>query len=127
MYELEVFYDGACPLCLREMEFLRRRDRHGRVLFTDIAAPTFEVPAGRTYDELMARMHGRLPDGSWLEGMDVFRKLYAVVGFRSISAIMSAPLLAPLFEVGYRVFAKNRLRLTGRCAAESCTLPASRS
>lgn len=123
MYELEVFYDGACPLCRREVEFLARRNRHGRVLFTDIAAPTFVVPAGRTYDELMARIQGRLPNGDWVEGMDVFRKLYAACGYGWVSAVMSAPLLAPLFEVGYRAFAKNRLRMTGRCTAESCALP----
>jgi len=26
-FEVEVFYDGACPLCMREIAMLRRRDK----------------------------------------------------------------------------------------------------
>ena len=40
-YDLEAFYDGACPLCLREVNLLRRLDRHNRVQFTDISSPSF--------------------------------------------------------------------------------------
>ncbi|MCA9152358.1 MAG: DUF393 domain-containing protein, partial [Planctomycetales bacterium] len=36
---VEVFYDGDCPLCKREIGFLQRRDRQGRIRFTDIANP----------------------------------------------------------------------------------------
>ncbi|MFM8218853.1 MAG: DCC1-like thiol-disulfide oxidoreductase family protein, partial [Planctomycetaceae bacterium] len=32
----EIFFDGDCPLCRREMEMWQRYDRGGRVLFTDI-------------------------------------------------------------------------------------------
>jgi len=30
-YDIEVFFDGQCPLCTREMAFLRRRDKKWRV------------------------------------------------------------------------------------------------
>jgi predicted DCC family thiol-disulfide oxidoreductase YuxK len=33
---LTLLYDGACPLCLREVKFLKRRDLHGRLAFVDI-------------------------------------------------------------------------------------------
>ena len=36
-FDVEVFYDGACPLCLREIFMLRRREHRGRIRFTDIA------------------------------------------------------------------------------------------
>jgi len=34
---LEVWYDGACPLCMREIALMRRLDRAGRIRFTDVA------------------------------------------------------------------------------------------
>jgi predicted DCC family thiol-disulfide oxidoreductase YuxK len=45
-FEIEVFYDGACPLCLREINLLRRRDRKHAIRFTDIAAVGFDASGG---------------------------------------------------------------------------------
>lgn len=43
---------------------LSRSDRDSRILFTDISDPGFDPSGtGRSWDELMARIHGRLPDG----------------------------------------------------------------
>ena len=30
---VKVWYDGACPLCLREIALMRRLDRRGRISF----------------------------------------------------------------------------------------------
>jgi predicted DCC family thiol-disulfide oxidoreductase YuxK len=121
-YEIEVFFDGACPLCRREVEFLRRLDRRGKIRFTDISSPDFKaVSVGKTDDALMAQLHGRLPDGTWLQGVDVFRRLYAAVGFGPLVFLSRLPLISQLLTWGYSVFARNRLRLTGRCNTTSCT------
>jgi predicted DCC family thiol-disulfide oxidoreductase YuxK len=123
-FEVEVFFDGACPLCLREINMLKRWDRKGRIRFTDIAARDFSAAAlGKSYDELMARIHGRLPDGTWIEGVEVFRRLYAAVGLGLIVGITRWPGISQLFDLGYRVFARNRLRFTGRCHDGACTVP----
>jgi predicted DCC family thiol-disulfide oxidoreductase YuxK len=117
-YDIEVFYDGGCPLCRREIAMLRPRDRGGRVRFTDIDADDFSAePRERTYEELMAGIHGRLPDGTWIQGVEVFRRLYAAEGFRRLVRASRWPVVAPLLDMAYRVFARNRLRLTGRCWA----------
>jgi len=82
-WEVEVFYDGECPLCMREMRLLMRRDRRARILFTNIAAPGFDpATTGRTWSELMEKIHGRLPNGEMIEGVEVFRRLYAAIGLR---------------------------------------------
>lgn len=128
---VEVFYDGKCPLCMREIRMLMRMDRGGRIQFTNIAAPGFDPAAvGKTMSELMARIQGRAPDGTWIEGVEVFRQLYAAVGFRRLVAISRWPVISQLLALGYTVFAKNRLRLTGRsrevaCADGACAIPAS--
>lgn len=129
----EVFFDGDCPLCRREIAFLRRLDRRGNAIrFTDIAEPAF-VPAehglgrlGRA--DLMARIHGRSSEGKIVEGVEVFRGLYAAVGFGPIVALTRLWPVAALLDAGYRWFAANRLRLTGRtgqdgrCESEACLL-----
>jgi predicted DCC family thiol-disulfide oxidoreductase YuxK len=121
---LEVFFDGDCPLCVREIGWLRRRDRAGRVRFTDIAAPEFDAAAhGVEHATLMAQIHARTADGQWVTGVDVFRGLYTAVGFGPVVAITRWPIVAPLLNVAYAWFARNRLRLTGRCSDGTCAVP----
>ncbi len=129
--DIRVLYDGDCPLCMREIRFLRARDTRGRIGFEDIAAPGFDPQRyGLDQKTVMARIHGVLPDGRIVEGVEVFRRLYEAVGLGWLVAPTRWPGLRTAFDAAYRVFARNRLRLTGRagadCAAAACT-PAPRS
>jgi predicted DCC family thiol-disulfide oxidoreductase YuxK len=126
-WELKLLYDGACPLCSREVAFLRRRDRAGRLALEDIAAPGFDAGRyGLDAAAVMARIHGVLPDGRVIEGMEVFRRAYAAVGLGWLLAPSRWPLLSRLFDRAYAIFARNRLRWTGRCEDGSCAVPAPR-
>jgi len=120
-WQVEVFYDGECPLCLREIKMLRWMDRKKNIRFTDIADPAF-CPADyqKTIQEFMDEIQGRLPDGSWIIGVEVFRRLYASVGLGPLVALTRLPGVSHGLDLGYRIFAKNRLRLTGRCNAGAC-------
>jgi predicted DCC family thiol-disulfide oxidoreductase YuxK len=123
-YDVEVFFDGDCPLCQREISFLRRKDREHRIRFTDIAAPDFS-PASFSLEfaDFMNEIQGRLGDGTWITGVEVFRRLYAAVGFGAIVALTRLPLVSHVLEFGYRVFARYRLSLTGRaCKKNRCQL-----
>jgi predicted DCC family thiol-disulfide oxidoreductase YuxK len=120
-YALEVYFDGACPLCSREVAFLRGLDRSGRLRFTDIAAEGFDAAAtGLGREALMDRIHARLADGTVVEGVEVFRLLYAAVGYGWLVAPTRLWGVRQLLDAAYRVFARNRLRLTGRCADGRC-------
>ena len=126
---VEVFFDGDCPLCKREIDMLRRWDRHQRIVFTDVAARGFN-PAefGKTFDDFMAHIQGRrLPSGEWIEGVEVFRQLYSAVGLGWLVAPSRLPIVKQVLDFGYRIFARNRLRLTGRCTSATCEVPAVRS
>jgi predicted DCC family thiol-disulfide oxidoreductase YuxK len=104
---------------------LRRLDRRQRIRFVDIADEAFDAASvGVTMEALMDRIHGRLPDGTLVEGVEVFRRLYTAVGFGVLVAPTRLPGIAQLLDLGYRWFARNRLRLTGRCADGACELPA---
>ena len=118
---IEVFFDGACPFCAREVCFLRRLDRRRRILFTDLSAAGFAAErAGVPREALMARIHARLADGTLVEGVEVFRRAYALLGFGPLVALTRLPGLSHLLDLAYGWFARNRLRLTGRCAAGAC-------
>jgi len=122
---VEVFFDGDCPLCTKEIALVRRLDRRARVRFTDIAATGFDAQAiGRTQEDLMARIQGRLPDGSFIEGVEVFRRMYAATGLGVLVALTRIPGISHALDAGYRWFAKNRLRLTGRCDSDTCNVHA---
>ena len=120
-FDIEVFFDGACPLCRREIDMLKRFDRRQLIRVTAISAPGFDPASlGKSFDDLMARIQGRLADGTWIEGVEVFRRLYSAIGLGPVVALTRIPGISHSFDLGYRWFARNRLRLTGRCSAETC-------
>ena len=109
------FFDGACPLCSREADWLRARDTDGRIEWIDLARPGFRPPRGApSLGELEASLHVRLASGEYVEGMDSFRALYAAVGFGWLLAPTGWRGLAPVFDGLYRVFARVRPWLPGR-------------
>ena len=82
----------------------------------DASGPAFDgARPGRSFDELMGEIHGRLPDGTWITGVEVFRRLYGAVGFRWLVAVSRWPGVRPALDAAYRLFARHRLHLTGRC------------
>lgn len=120
-YEVEVFHDGDCPLCRKEIAMIRRMDKHEKIRFTDIAEDGFEPAAyGKSMEELMEEIHGRDADGAWLIGVEVFRRLYGAVGFGPLVSVTRWPGIRHGLDLGYRFFAKQRLRLTGRCSSGAC-------
>ncbi len=114
--KFEVFYDGDCPLCLREIRMLQWLDRSQRIRFVDICQINFsESNLGKSYEQLMAEIHGRLPEGSWVTGVEVFRQLYSLVGFRWLMVPTRWPIVSSVLDWAYKIFARNRLKITGRC------------
>lgn len=122
--QIEVFFDGDCPLCKREMGLMQKLDKRRQIRFTDIAEPGFQAGSyGLTFDDFMAKIRGRLPDGTMIQGVEVFRRLYAALGWRWLASLSRLPVVSHGLDFGYRIFARNRLRLTGRCAGGACELP----
>jgi predicted DCC family thiol-disulfide oxidoreductase YuxK len=115
-WQIKVLIDGACPLCRREADLWRWLDRsRGRVVLKDVGSSDFNpAECGLTHDQAMKQIHGILPSGAVVCGMEVFRRAYAAVGWGWLLAPTAWPLLRPLFDRGYWWFARNRLRLTGR-------------
>ena len=124
-WRVEVFYDGDCPLCVKEIDMIRRFDGDRRIRFTNIADKSFRADDyGKTFDEFMDKIQGRLRDGTWIEGVEVFRQLYAAIGLWPVIWVTRLPGIKHMLNAGYNVFAKNRLRWTGRCSPDGeCDVP----
>ena len=120
-WPITVYFDGDCPMCLREVAWLQRRDRQGRVVAVDIAAADFDpAPTGRTLDALMASLHVQLADGRWVDGVESFRQLYRAVGLGWIVAPTGWPVLRTAFDAAYRAFARRRVRIGQLLGRPSC-------
>ena len=122
-----LLYDGECPMCRREVEWLLRRNRAGRFAAVDIAAESFDPAAwGVQRDAVHRWLHGVRADGTVVTGMAAVREAWAAVGLGWAMAPTGWPVLRWFADLGYRVFARWRVPLgnllgrrsceTGRCA-----------
>lgn len=114
-----ILVDLDCPLCRKEAAMLRWLDRgRGRLEQVNIADPSFDASTyGTTFERVMGEIHGVMPDGKLITGMEVFRRAYAAVGLGWVLAPTRWPILRTISDACYRWFARNRLRLFGRAAA----------
>lgn len=120
--KLTLLFDGACPLCVREVDMLRARSaRYGDSLaFVDIAGPDFDDDAfGVDFETAMRTIHGVLPDGSLVTGVRVFRLAYEAVGLGWVYAVIQYKPVFWLAERIYSVWANYRMQITGRDTLEA--------
>lgn len=125
IYPMTLLYDGACVICRNEVAMLRRRDRHGRLRFVDIAAPGFDarawaaqagVPALPGAAELDARIHAVTAGREILVGLDVLRHAWRAAGLGWIAGPLGWRALRPFAERAYLLFARHRHALSRRLA-----------
>ena len=121
---LLVCYDGLCPLCTREVKMIAKRDTREAIQFVDISAPDFSASSfsDQPLSELMAEIHARLPDGTLIRGVEVFRQMYERIGFSAVVGFSRVFGVRHALDVTYKVWAKNRLKLSGRCHGDSCPI-----
>lgn len=106
---LTVLYDGACPMCRREIGLYRELESDTPLCFLDISDPALALPPGTTREQLMARFHVRGGDGQMLSGAEAFLALWATLpGWRWLARLGRWPGVAWLMERAYRFFLRWR-------------------
>jgi predicted DCC family thiol-disulfide oxidoreductase YuxK len=116
-WKIKLLYDGECPLCVREVNFLKKRDAgRGLVAFVDIADDKYDPDAngGVDFETAMGRIHAVLPDGSVVKNVEVFRRVYETLGMGWVYAITKLPIIGAIADFIYGIWADWRLALTGR-------------
>ena len=119
-WKVKLLYDGACPFCRREVDWLKRRNRRMLLSFEDISDPQFD-PAlyGLTREEVNRVLHGILPDGKVVRGLAAIRYAYDAIGLGWLTAPTGWPGIRWAADRLYAAFARNRLTL-GRVAGRGC-------
>ena len=116
-WRINLLYDGECPLCVYEVNLLRKKDNgRGLVKFTDIADDAYSAAdnGGVDYATAMGRIHAVLADGTVIKNVEVFRQVYRILGMGWLYAPTGWPVIGPLVDWVYGIWAKWRLAITGR-------------
>lgn len=104
---LTVYYDGACPVCSREIGFYRGRTG-ADVTYCDVAAEACPVPDLKREDALR-RFHVRLADGALVSGAAAFLALWRQTpGFGLAGRLLSARPVVAVLDLAYDGFLKLR-------------------
>lgn len=134
---INLLYDRDCPSCMKQVEFLQKRmdenpQYQGLVAFTNLHDPdydpdlcggvVFEVAewfaqpesADSELRDGMRHIHAVTRDGEVIAGMDVFRRIYSIVGMQWVYEITTLPLVGEFFDWLYDWFSEYRLRAAGR-------------
>jgi predicted DCC family thiol-disulfide oxidoreductase YuxK len=112
--KLQVYYDGLCPLCSREISLYRRRAAsegvEGRLDFVDIMAPGFVAAKfGLDPVEVQKLFHVRTESGALLSGVGAFAEIWKVIpGFGVPLWLYQHQPSRAVMDLGYILFAKAR-------------------
>lgn len=107
---VKVWFDGACPLCIREIALMRRLDKRGAITFIDVAQGADpSCPIDRA--TLLARFHAE-ESGIVHSGAAAFAAMWrAIPVLRPLGLAARIPLVLKLLEAAYLRFLKVRPRL----------------
>ena len=102
---LTVLYDGACPLCRREIALYRGACGDVPLRFADVSDEAVALPSSLTRDTALARFHVQRADGQIVSGAQAFLALWSVLpGWRWLARAGRVPGIARLLEYIYRGF-----------------------
>ena len=95
----KVYYDDKCYVCSFEINAVRKRGEACGIEFVDISDEDFDLEG-----DFDTEMVGEF-DGKETRGPETFRKMYETLGFKKAVAISRLPVVKPILDFGYYVFA----------------------
>jgi 3-demethoxyubiquinol 3-hydroxylase len=107
---LTVYYDGACPVCSREIAMYRQQPGGEACSWVDASrCSASELGPGLDPQRALARMHVRRADGSLVDGAAAFILMWqAFPATRWLGRVAALPPLPWVLELGYRLFLRVR-------------------
>jgi predicted DCC family thiol-disulfide oxidoreductase YuxK len=109
MSKVQVWYDGNCPLCQREIAVMRRLDWRGAIIFTDLSPADAACPLDRA--AMLARFHA-CENGVMLSGAAAFAAMWrAIPVLKPLGWVARNPMVLAGLERAYLRFLVLRPRL----------------
>jgi predicted DCC family thiol-disulfide oxidoreductase YuxK len=107
MTALMVWYDGACPLCIREIALMRRLDKRQAISFVDVAPEGVACPIDRQL--LLDRFHAQETGEPIVSGAAAFAAMWRVIPLlRPLGLIARSSVVLAVLERSYLAFLKIR-------------------
>jgi predicted DCC family thiol-disulfide oxidoreductase YuxK len=105
-----IYFDGACPLCRREIAHYRNQEGAASIAWVDAAqCDPDSLGADLDRDAALARLHARRADGSLVSGVAAFAMIWArLPAYRWLAPIVSLRPVLFLLEIGYSAFLRLR-------------------
>jgi predicted DCC family thiol-disulfide oxidoreductase YuxK len=115
-----VLFDGACPLCSREIAHYRGLRWADKIEWRDISDAQTLLPDGIEHSAAMARFHVRDTAGVWHTGAQGFVELWRhLPGYRHLGWLLRRLRLVGLMDRAYAHWA--RWRAARECSPGICT------
>lgn len=111
-WPLTLYYDGQCPLCLREIQMFLKRNQRGRLQLLDISATATEPLPGLTREQMLDCLHASFGDGRVVSGIDATYWSYCAVGLGWLVKPLAWRWARPFWQWSYRQFCQLRPHLT---------------
>ncbi len=116
--KLKVYYDGACPVCVRDRRYYEKLAGAGRdrVEWVDITGRDQELKKqGIDPGAALRELHVRDPQGRIHRELDAYGLLFSrVLWLKPLAWAVKLPGLRGLLSGGYRRWVKRRLQRDGR-------------
>jgi predicted DCC family thiol-disulfide oxidoreductase YuxK len=107
---LQVYFDGGCPVCSREVAFYKVRPGIAGFTWVDVSdVDGATLGPGLTREAALARMHVRREDGTLLSGAAAFAEMWRrMPGFTWLGRLVALPPMRAVAELAYRGFLRAR-------------------
>lgn len=115
-----IFFDGNCPLCLREMCSLKRHDTKNQIELIDVQDDkAMEMYPDIDKSHALSVLHG-IKDGKRLYGLDVTVAAWCLVGKHRWLRLSRLPIIKTLSDRFYLFFAKHRMKISSYLYKDQC-------
>jgi predicted DCC family thiol-disulfide oxidoreductase YuxK len=112
-----LFYDGSCPLCSKEIRWLKKMTAN-RLQFADIHQldQQEKMDSYPSREALLRRLHLQTDDGQWLTGLDATVYAWSLTAFGLPFKLLRVRPLRYLTDAIYNRWADRRYRQRYQCA-----------
>lgn len=109
---VEVYFDGSCPMCRREIAVYQNTTPDQPISWVDVSRPETKLPEGQSKEQLMARFHTRTAQGNLLSGAEAFVYVWSQLPrWRLLAGLAKVPGMVWVMERAYRGFLPVRPKI----------------
>lgn len=122
---IKIFYDGACGLCLREINHYRKIAPPGVFDWVDVMSDRSALlNEDFSLAEALMELHGKDSDGRMHVGVDAFLLIWRQIPrWRILAAVVGFAPVKALANLVYPAFARRRFARLAHCQVASASRP----